>query len=48
MEQKTFNLGSIKDYDRAEKYKAKLENKGFNVSVLNNGINGVIIRGVLE
>ena len=43
---KIFNLNNELDFDKAEKYKSLLENKGLKVIVTNHGLNGVKINGV--
>ena len=48
MEQKVFNLDSEKNFNSAERFKAKLENQGFKVIVDNYGFNSILIKGVLK
>ena len=43
--EKIFILETEKDFNLAEKFKARLENKGFKVVVNTYALNGVRIRG---
>ena len=46
MEMKIFNLNTEKDFKKAERFKANLENKGLKVSTLTYSFNRVLIKGV--
>lgn len=42
---KTFDLRRVKDYDQAERFKAKLENDGYSVTLQSIGFNRLRIIG---